>query len=430
MMRRRVLRFLLPLSVFASIVAPAPLPASASCDDAVVTCETDHDTTELQPMSVRRISTTMPLRTDNEGVSFEVYEGLVPAAYEVPALPRVALTFSEISTPNRSLADAGAGEVWIEGSLSIRVQLGDETGWYPISRWTDSSSVYQADRSVGSPAHLATGSFSLNGTVWSADASVGGMPSVRAVWSPGNLPVGEDNVRVADDQDPYLTVSPALEGETRYRTRYTPKPWVPGLDTIGDAPEDYPDPTLGLENVTVQKKWQKGWVTVTIDPDLNRLDADSPEPLPDLPFGEGLSLADMISTQQTWPGIFWDTDRTLITQRDNLDDGQDGIVPQKGSVPGQGVVTAATIQTAATAFTPYAVVLPQGSSLTFVNLDTAGTHNVASVRQGSDNAPLFQSSFAAAGGVQEVRNVENLQVGRYLFVCQAHGNMKGALVIR
>ena len=430
MMQRKIGRLLVCLCTAAMLVVPGMLPAAASCEEAVVACETNHDSTELEPMSVRRISTTIPLRYDNEGLSDAIYADLVPDAFEAPAVPMLALTFSEIATPNRALADSGIGETRIEGTLSLRVALEGVAGWYPISRWTDSTDVYAADRADGFPTHIAAGSVTSEGTTWKGQASVDGLPSFEVQWAPGSLPLSEENVRLTEDSDPYLTLTPALEGTTRYRTRYTPKGWVPGFDTFGDRPEDYPEQGLAIENTTIQSSWRKGWVKLNIDPDINRLDADSPDELPDLAFGEGHTLADLIDPQQTWPGTFWETDRTLITQTDNLDDGADGTVPAKGEVPGQGLVTAFPYQTAVTSFTPYAIVLPQGSSLTLANLDSAGTHNIASARQGADGLPLFQSDFVGLGAATEVDGVPDLTVGRYLFHCQAHSGMKGTLVIR
>ena len=430
MMQRKIGRLLAFSCLTSILIVPGMQPAAASCEEAFVACETNHDTTELEPMSIRRISTTIPLRYDNEGLSSAIYTDLVPEGFEVPPVPLLGLTFSEVATPNRSLADAGAGATHVEGTLAVRVLLDGVAGWYPISRWTDSTDVYDADRAIGFPTHMATGSLTADGTTWRGQAAVGDLPSFEVIWAPGNLPLSEDNVRLTEDSDPYLTLSPALEGATRYRTRYTPKGWVPGFDTFGDRPEDYPEPALAIENTTIQSNWRKGWVKLNIDPDINRLDADSPDELPDLALGEGHTLADLIDPQGTWPGTFWDTDRTLITQTDNLDDGREGSVPAKGEVPGQGLVTAFPYQTAVTSFTPYAIVLPQGSSLTLANLDSAGTHNIASARQGADGSPLFQSDFVPLGGVTEVGGVSDLSVGRYLFHCQAHSGMKGTLVIR
>ncbi len=73
------------------------------------------------------------------------------------------------------------------------------------------------------------------------------------------------------------------------------------------------------------------------------------------------------------------------------------------------------------------VVITQGSTLTFVNLDEIA-HTVTSVARGADGAPLF-SGNALPGTTSQIGGVDKLAPGTYPFYCQFHPNMTGTLIV-
>src|SRR4051812_44086502 len=66
------------------------------------------------------------------------------------------------------------------------------------------------------------------------------------------------------------------------------------------------------------------------------------------------------------------------------------------------------------------VVITQGSTLMFVNLDEIA-HTVTSVARGSSGAPLF-SGNALPGTTSQIAGADKLAPGTYPFYCQFHPN--------
>lgn len=75
------------------------------------------------------------------------------------------------------------------------------------------------------------------------------------------------------------------------------------------------------------------------------------------------------------------------------------------------------------------VVITQGSSLAFTNLDQA-PHTLTSVDLGPDGEPLFSMSAAPGTTPTTVPGVDKLAPGTYNFYCQFHPNMTGQLIVQ
>jgi spore coat protein A, manganese oxidase len=73
------------------------------------------------------------------------------------------------------------------------------------------------------------------------------------------------------------------------------------------------------------------------------------------------------------------------------------------------------------------VVITQGSSLTFVNLDEIA-HTVTSVAWEAFGAPLFRGD-ALACTTSPIAGIDKLAPGTYSFYCQFHPNMQGTLIV-
>ncbi len=82
------------------------------------------------------------------------------------------------------------------------------------------------------------------------------------------------------------------------------------------------------------------------------------------------------------------------------------------------------------AFAPPAVVVPQGSTLTLVQLDPIARHDLVS-RAAIKGRPLFATSRSLAfGETMIVAHVEKLKPATYAFVCTLHDGMAGQLIVR
>jgi plastocyanin len=411
------------------------VPASAECDQGLLACRTSHDTTTFEEISVRRIAATLYPRWDNEGISLQVYRSLVPAAYEIPS-PLVGVSFDYIDLP-QTLSGAGVGASMprMEVTIALAVRLGQEDGWYPIARLTDSEDAYASGRDVGFPSAMAAGAVSSAGGGWRGQATVADAPAIDVDWQPtGGFPSPETTAWT-QLQQPFFALSPVFQGPSRSRVKYTVKPPVPAYDWFRDDTTPYgitPSPE-GVTRYGAQYR-RTGMVHVTIDPDLNRFDADSPDPLPDLAFGEGRSLADLIALNQTVFGTLWRTDELLVTQTDDLDDGQNGPLPVDPQlVPGAGAVVVPA-QGQLASFQPPVTILSRGSSLTFGNFDLNDQHDMThdiDADRFHGSTPLFGSGYTNPQQASPVNGVAALQPGQYPFKCTLHpSTMQGTLVIR
>lgn len=79
-------------------------------------------------------------------------------------------------------------------------------------------------------------------------------------------------------------------------------------------------------------------------------------------------------------------------------------------------------------YTSKVAVEPQGTPLTFYNLDQLA-HTVTAVDRDADGRPLF-SGNALPGSTSTIAGVERLRAGSYTFFCSFHPNMSGTLVVQ
>ena len=107
-------------------------------------------------------------------------------------------------------------------------------------------------------------------------------------------------------------------------------------------------------------------------------------------------------------------------------------VPVAGSVvapPGAAAQGGAAPAGVPAGFVSPVVVLPQGSSLSFVDAD-ADAHRLVSTVLGPDGYPLLDSGFVSTGQSAVVSNVSTLPPGTYSFYCSVHPAMTGELIIK
>jgi plastocyanin len=95
-----------------------------------------------------------------------------------------------------------------------------------------------------------------------------------------------------------------------------------------------------------------------------------------------------------------------------------------------GPVTLVVATTAGQEFAPPTLVVPQGASLQFVQLDPSARHDVVSVFV-VNRKPLFSTKTTAAfGETLTVNGVEKLKPATYPFTCSIHEWMSGQLIVR
>lgn len=421
-------RTLVALGAALALMAMAPPGTAADdCEQSLASCSTDHDETYTAPASIQQLSAVLQIRRDNEGLSQEVYEALVPDQYDVPAVPLVAVSMTRFDVPRTELGDAGVPLTGIVTSLALRVDHDEEQGWYPISQGTTSTDAYDFGRSVGWPTHLAEASLTAEGEQVTGTSAVEGADSMTMTWTSASPTVGTDNLAWASREQPFFSLRTPLEGPDRSRVKVTHKPAVPVFDVTGGPPLGQ----LEVDDVTAHAAPSKGTVQVTLDADLDRLDAATPDPLPALPFPPDTSLADLVELDQQAPGLLWETDTELIVQADNLDDGQDGPLPdvlpedlpaiQSAAVAGPGAVT--------TGYATPVLAVTTGSTVEFANLDTVD-HNVTAFESGPDGRRLFRSATISLGETATVEGVGELTAGQYGFYCTLHPGMTGELIVR
>jgi plastocyanin len=418
-MHRRRTRLVVTAALAFAALLGSVLPAAADCEESVLSCDTDADQTEAELASVRQIATTLPLRTDNEGLSISLYRQLIPAQYLLPAEPVVGVSFTQLASPRDEAGSAATR--WTQSTVALKVRSGDEEGWYPISESTDSVDVYASGRDAGLPRYLATTSLAPTAQGWKAEAVVQAQRALLLDWTAGDDVVDEATMSFSAHREPTFSVSPIFYGDERYRVKTTAKPPVPVLDAVPGAPAP-----LQVANATALAAPRAGAVTVSLDPNLDRLDEQSPEPLPGLAFGLGQSLADIVALEQTAPGLFWDTEALVITQTDNLDAVAEGPVPSTPPVDNYVLVGPSGVTTG---YLTKVVVIRQGGGLMFRNQDEQ-THDVTSEqRDPVTRLPIFNSDYTNPGETKRVNRVETLPPGQYPFLCSLHSEMKATLVV-
>ncbi|MBV9213160.1 MAG: hypothetical protein JOZ25_05890, partial [Actinobacteria bacterium] len=176
---------------------------------------------------------------------------------------------------------------WLEGDISIRVRHGKERGWYALGWPVMSDFEFDLGRAAGLPKYSAVMSMAAHGAGWDASASVRGRPTEVLRWQPGSMTgtaaTRSAAMRAGASGDPFFALYPALQGPDLYRVSFHPTPRPPATAL--------PAPSAGM-------------VHYTINPDQNHWDAASKSPLPDL-FAPHHSVADLIATDATVPGVEW-----------------------------------------------------------------------------------------------------------------------------
>jgi plastocyanin len=95
-----------------------------------------------------------------------------------------------------------------------------------------------------------------------------------------------------------------------------------------------------------------------------------------------------------------------------------------------GPATLVVATTAGQQFAPPTIVVPQGASLEFVQLDPSARHDVVS-RFAIRGRALFSTKRTAAfGETLTVAGVEKLKPATYPFTCSIHNWMSGQLIVR
>jgi spore coat protein A len=102
-----------------------------------------------------------------------------------------------------------------------------------------------------------------------------------------------------------------------------------------------------------------------------------------------------------------------------------GATAQPGDVGGSIV---ASLGGATLGYTTKVAVEPQGTPLTFYNLDQLA-HTVTAVDRGPDGRPLFNGN-ALPDSTSTIAGVDKLRAGSYTFFCSFHPNMSGTLVVQ
>jgi hypothetical protein len=400
---------LLLLVLVVALVLPA-LPAAADCESSVLGC--DWQRTEVERVRLRQVSATLPVAPG----ALDRYAALLPTGYRLPAEPRVGVVVREL-TPAVPLR----GERRIEAVVALRTAALGEAGWFPLSVITDADEAYAAGRAAGLPTVLGTGSVTGEGATFVAEAAVDGVTALALEAVVGTSAIDHVDAAWARLTEPAFAQRPVLTGHERWRTKQTAKPLLPVLDLVPTVPLVT---VPAVEGLTAAAPARRAVVAVDLDPDLGRLDADSPDPLPDVAAGPWLQ--GVTTGPAAVPGIVWEAEVTLLTERANAHAGGGGV-----GLPGIGlgagfVISPPLAQTLGYA-TPVAVIT-QGGTLTFANVDNAA-HDVVAVDRGPDGRALFRSDYANLGQVVPVEGVEELPAGDYAFFCSIHPSMQGTLSV-
>ena len=399
------------------------VPASAECASSVATCNTDHDEYRATTASLGTITTVLPLRGDNLGLSRELYTALIPAPYTLPSQIGVGVQVNRLDVPRQAVAGLVPQQGTITSTVAIRVSNAGVEGWYPISSVTTSATAVTAARADGQPSNAGTATFGADAISAYGTTKVGTQPAVSLVWNKDTKAPLAGLGDYSFHRIPTFSLSGIFSGPSRIRVQEYLKPLVPVNDVNGSPvglPVALPPEAAPVNGQLALGTVQKGYVAVDLGADVNALNGD----LPDLPFGDGHSLSDLVSVKSLNIGTFLTHDVTIVTQVDDLDDGSDGTVPNRPGIPGQGVVVSGNPQNFYNTF----IVLPQGSSLTLVNADPASAHSVTQMEPPGGIA-LFESDTVDAGGTALVKGVETLPRDRYTFVCSLHSGMLGQLFI-
>jgi plastocyanin len=403
-------RLLVLTALLAALVLPG-LPAGADCEGSLLGCDWQH--TEAERMTLRQVSATLPVATEDIGR----YAALLPTGYRVPGSPRIGVVVRELE-PQPPLSGAAR----LEAVVALRTLALGEEGWFPLVVLTDDAGTYEDGRAAGLPTVIGVGTVEGGGAAYSAGATVEDVPALALAAEVRAAAIDGVDAAWARLTEPAFTQLPVFDGPERWRTKQTAKPLLPVMDFVPTFPLVPAPPTV--DGVTRTSPARRALVTVDVNPDLGRLDAASPDPLPDLVSGAWLD--GLVDGPVEVPGIVWEAEVTLLTEQANAHSGGGGLgVPGIGA--GAGFVVAPPVAQTVGYATPIAVVT-QGGAMSFANLDNAA-HDVVAVERGPDGQPLFRSDYANVAQVVEVEGVEDLPAGDYEFFCSIHPSMRGTLSI-
>jgi plastocyanin len=407
-LRPSAARLVLLLALAAGLSLPVA-PATADCESSLLGCDLQA-LEDAERVSLRQVSATLTVPASSLGR----YAALLPPGYRVPAEPRIGVVVREL-TPAGPLLGARR----VEAVVALRTVAQGEDGWFPLVWLTDARDAYAAGREAGLPTVLGQGSVD-EALVGSAE--VAGAPALTLRPEVGSSPIDGVDAAWARLTEPSFSQRPVFDGPARWRSKQTALPLLPVPAVVPAVPLVPPPPSA--EGVTATAPARRATVEVSIDPDLGRLDAGSPAPLPDVsaePWLEGL-----VDGPSTVPGIVWEAEVTLLTERGNAHTGSGGLgIPGIGA--GAGFVVAPPLAQTVGFATPVAV-MTQGGSLTFVNVDNAA-HDVVSEGLAPDGSRLFRSDYANVGQAVPVEGVEDLAAGDYGFFCSIHPSMRGTLTV-
>jgi polyvinyl alcohol dehydrogenase (cytochrome) len=240
--------------------------------------------------------------------------------------------------------------------------------------------------------------------------------------------------------------SPAFDGKRIYGpTTYPPTIW--SLDRSGavawqtrvDAPYHYGPPVAVANGVAYSVDFNgniDGWNTDTGERILSRSMADGAQTDSSTSSQAGLSIARntiyaAVGTQGAAGYViaFRPGGRGSAPPEEMKPPPDDPDEPGGGNTAnGQGPTVVAGPQAAALGYATPAMVMSQGSGLTFQNLDSA-IHDVTARSAGDDGLPLFRSKRIGTGQAAPVAGADKLEPGTYEFFCSVHPSMTGQLQV-
>jgi hypothetical protein len=275
----------------APLPSAAPLPSGCVEGEPLTRCPFHADSHYRLPMQARQIAALVEPKRGRR--ARRLYRALVPPQFAMPARRAVGLWFVDVAVPR-----AGAEALrWREASIALRVRHGGGDGWFQLSQPVDSQLFYDYGRGVGFAKYLAAFSLDGDGQGATGTATVGGRESVRVAFSPRPAPAPSAALRRWSLlEDPWLSLYSVFRGPRLLRVKYTPEPPTP-LDAL-------PEPTPGT-------------VRYALDPDLDALDRESPEPLPEL-FPRGTSLRDLVPVRGRAPATWLEAPINLHVQIDDV----------------------------------------------------------------------------------------------------------------
>ncbi len=282
-------------------LAPASR-AAADCPTVPSSCQPPDGTTAPLFVPGPALALTAYLEPKHTREARRLYRRLIPRPYEVAQDPMVRVHFWRLDglPGQRAPADiTDTSQPYLEDGISLRVVYHGMVGWYLLSMPLNSYAGWYGGTYIGYPKYLATMAFDSSGQGWQASASVQGRPTMTIKWWPARTHISDALANDTLFKYPGFTLAPALTG---------PGLWQASLSVIPPLMTPLNEPQTGLAHIT-------------LDPNLNRVDAETPTPLPHL-FGPCESLANLVNPNQTVPATFWQMNGNAILNQQKI--GSDG----------------------------------------------------------------------------------------------------------